>query len=121
MKRDRVAIGITGDEEAAEGTVGQLAEDRAAPLDNEVVQCVGVIACDPERHARTERPGFGKRTNRLSQRQRDRRGLENDGTGRTLRRGFEPKDIHVELADSRYSWLQWREAGSVRSAETYPL
>jgi len=31
MKGDRVAIGITGDEEATEGAVGQLAQDRRRP------------------------------------------------------------------------------------------
>jgi hypothetical protein len=32
MQGDRVAIGITGNEEATEGTVGKRAEDCAAPL-----------------------------------------------------------------------------------------
>lgn len=35
MKGDRVAIGITGNEEATEGTVGKRAEDHAAPLADE--------------------------------------------------------------------------------------
>ena len=34
MKGDRVAIRITGNEEAAEGTVGMRAEDRAAPFND---------------------------------------------------------------------------------------
>lgn len=49
MKSDRVAIGIVSNEEATEGTVGERAEDCAAPLDNQVVQRIGVLARDPER------------------------------------------------------------------------
>src|ERR1700735_142297 len=98
MKGDRVAIGITGNEEATEGTVGKRAEDRAAPPDDLVVQRVCVVARDPEHHAHTERARFRKRTQRLSQRQRDRRGLENDRARRTLRRGFETEDLQVELS-----------------------
>src|ERR1700726_1422643 len=100
MKGDRVAIGITGNEEATEGTVGKRAEDRAAPLDDQVVQRVSVVARDPEHHAHTERPRFGQRTERLSQRQRDRRGLENDRARRTLRRGFETEALQEELTQS---------------------
>lgn len=48
MKSDRVAIGIVSNEEATEGTVGERAEDCAAPLDNQVVQRIGVSARDPE-------------------------------------------------------------------------
>src|SRR5271168_3869781 len=97
MKGDRVAIGITGNEEATEGAVGKRAEDRAAPLDDQIVERVSVVARDPEHHAHTKRPRFGKRTERLSQRQRDRRGFEDDCAWRTPRRGFETEDLHVEL------------------------
>src|SRR5580692_10961163 len=113
MKGDRVAIRITGNEEAAEGTVSKRTEDRAAPLDDQVVQRVSVIARDPEHHARTERPRVGKRTERLSQRQRDRRGLENDRARRTLRRGFETEDLHVELTGcGEAAHLQGNEVGA---------
>src|ERR1700735_3785625 len=115
MKGDRVAIGITGNEEATEGTVGKRAEDRAAPLDDQVVQRVSVVARDPEHHAYTERPRFGKRTERLSQRQRDRRGLENDRAWRTLRRSFETEDLHVEFTGcGEAAHLQGNEVGADR-------
>ena len=113
MKGDCVAIGITGNEEAPEGTVGKRAEARAAPLDDQVVQRASVVARDPEHHAHTERPRFEKRTERLSQRQRDRRGLENGRAGRTLRGGFETEDLHVELTGcGEAAHLQGNEVGT---------
>src|ERR1700683_5461270 len=113
MKGDRIAIGITGNEEATEGTVGKRAQDRAAALDDPVVQRVSVVARDPEHYADTERPRFGKRTKRFSQRQRNRRGLENDRARRTLRRGFETEDLHVELTGcGEVAHLQGNEVGA---------
>src|ERR1700722_10002946 len=113
MKGDRVAIGITGNKEATERTRGKRAEDRAAPLDDQVVQCVGVVARDPEHHAHTERSRFGKRTERLSQRQRDRRGLENQRARWTLRRGFKTEDLLVELTGfGEAAHLQGNEVGA---------
>jgi len=46
MTGDRVAIAIAGDEEATSWTLGERTEDHAAPLNNEVVERVGVGAHD---------------------------------------------------------------------------
>ena len=89
MKGDRVAVRILRDEEATEGAIGNGGEDGAASLDERIVQHVGVVAGDPEHHAHAEWPGFGKRPDRLSQRQRDRRCLENDRARWTVRCRFE--------------------------------
>lgn len=113
MKGDRVAIGITSNEEATKGAISEGAEDRAAPLDNEVVQRVGVGARDPEHHAHTERPRFWKRMQRFSKRQRNRLGLENDRSGRTVSRGFETEDLDVEFAGcGEVAHLQGDEVGA---------
>lgn len=115
MKRDRVAIRISSDKEATKGAVGEWAEDRAVPLDNEVVQRIGVGARDPEHHADAERPRFGKRTQRLAQRQRDRLGFEDDRAGRKVRRGFETEDLDIELAGcGEVAHLQGDEVGTDR-------
>jgi hypothetical protein len=54
------------------------------------MQRVGVVALDPETMP-TPNWRFGKGAKRLSQRQRRRRSLEDDGAERALHRGFEPE------------------------------
>ncbi|AMM16572.1 hypothetical protein AX768_20900 [Burkholderia sp. PAMC 28687] len=114
MKGDRVGIRIAGDKEAAEGAVGKRALDHTAPLCNEVVQRISVGAGDPEHHANTKWPRFGKRVQGLSQRQPDGVGLENDRSRRTVRRGFKTESFDVELAGrNEVAHLQGDEVGAI--------
>src|SRR5277367_5812234 len=66
MESDRVAIGITGDEETTEGAIHRWTEDSSTSGNDQVVEFVRIIAGHPEGKAYTER-------NRL---------LEGDGAAR---------------------------------------
>jgi hypothetical protein len=66
MEGDRVAIGITGDEETAEGAIHWWTEDSSPSGNDQVVEFVRIIAGHPEGKAYTERTGFWKRMERLA-------------------------------------------------------
>ena len=66
MEGDRVAIGITGDEETAEGAIHWRSEDSSTSGNDQVVEFVRIIAGYPEDKAYTERAGFWERMKRLA-------------------------------------------------------
>ena len=66
MEGDRVAIGITGGEETAEGAIHWWTEDSSTSGNDQVVEFVRIIAGHPEGKAYTERTGFWKGMERLA-------------------------------------------------------
>ena len=66
MEVDRVAIGITGDEEAAEGAIHWGTENSSTAGNDQAVEFVRIIAGHPEGKTYTEWTGFWKGLERLA-------------------------------------------------------
>jgi hypothetical protein len=66
VEGDRIAIGITGDEETAEGAIRWWTEDSSTSGNDQVVEFVRIIAGHPEGKAYTERTSFWKGMERLA-------------------------------------------------------